>query len=131
MEEDRGLVSIRQRGLQGEECGMRGADIEIGGNAGVYPVRDLCRGAFASQAMQGFSVGSQPGRRDPSGRRSARLSGTEIDQRGYNHKGEGKDSCQAAKQMEIVSMEGLKFKKCVGDLVATEGRAFFVMEGSS
>jgi hypothetical protein len=88
-------------------------------------------GAFASQAMQGFSVGSLPGRRDLSGRRSARLSGTEIDQRGYNHKGEGKDSCQAAKQMEIVSMEGLKFKKCVGDLVATEGRAFFVMEGSS
>jgi hypothetical protein len=58
---------------------MRGADIEIGGNAGVYLCGTYVEGAFASQAVQGYSVCSQPVRRDLSRRRhSARLSGTEM-----------------------------------------------------
>lgn len=117
-------------GYRGEKCGMRGGEIEIEGSAGAYLGEHLCGGSIRVAG----DAGDFPGAANQGGvifiGGSTYLPGAEMTKGTITIKGKAR-VLPSYQKMELVSMDGQKFQKYIGDLVENGKGELFVLEGSS
>ncbi|MCJ7443903.1 MAG: formylmethanofuran dehydrogenase subunit C [Methanotrichaceae archaeon] len=117
-------------GYRGEKCGMRGGEVEIHGNAGALLGEHMCGGSIFVHG----DVGDFPGSLNQGGTiiigGSTYLPGAEMGNGTITIKGPAR-LLPSYQQLEIVDIEGIKYRKYVGDLVENGKGELFLAEAQS
>jgi formylmethanofuran dehydrogenase subunit C len=112
-------------GYRGEKCGMRGGEIEIGKSAGVYLGEHMCGGIIRVSG----DAGDFPGAVNQGGTifigGMTYLPGAEMTKGSITVKGEA-TVLPSYQKMEVVSIDGTKYQKYMGDLVENGKGELFV-----